>query len=298
MIPYAIGTILTVASQGSHIAEEADAFLGKMRSRSGANLKYTVNDIRALHEHMSTYGGYVEGDIVHFELIDPPKDELIKTVEHITSFLRCSPCEKERKKVFNIIYAGHGRSLDGGWELRDETITGAELHHAISNAYGDNQGTLHVDLILDACYSSRFLIDFMVSAQRHKTVYPFDCMVSSLPEETSWEMDFLEHGAMSFHLTHGGNSYVDQTELAKAIDRNDFKFVMMALQGMTVPNPIALLTNGKQHAVRLTSGHCLEVQGAGWVELGDYFGSLTHAGIADALETAKNAYGEEIYYVG
>jgi len=298
MIPYAIGAVLLVASSGGHEAEEANAIVGKMRSRSGAKLKYTVNDIRALHKHMPTYGGNVDGELTHYELIDPSIYELFATIEKITSFLRCSPCKMERKKVFNIIYAGHGRPSDGGWELRDGDITGAELYRVISDTYGDNQIRLDVDLLLDSCYSSRFLIDFMVSAQNHETVGLFDCMVSSLPDETSWEMDFLEQGAMSFHLTHFGNSYVDANELARAIDRSDLKILVKALQGMTVPNPITLLTSGRQHSVILTSGHHLEVQGAGSIELGDHFGYLTHAGIAIALVAAKTAYGELIQYDG
>lgn len=296
MIPYITGTVLTIASPGCHIAEEADAIVGKMRSRAGAKLEYTLNDIRALHKKMPTYGANVDGELAHYELIDPSLEKLITTVEKITSLLRCSRHEVGRKKSFYIIYAGHGQSSDGAWELRDGTISGANLYYTISNIYEDCKNKLHVDLILDSCYSSRFLIDFVVSSQHDKIIYPFDCIASSLPEETSWEMDFLQHGAMSFHLAHEGNYYVDSTELARAIDKRDFKVIVRALQGATVPNPITFLTNGRQHCVILTSGHHLEIQGAGNIELEGYFGSLTHAGLSNALIAAKTAYGEEVQY--
>jgi len=298
MIPYSIGAVLTVASPGNHKTDEADAIYGKMRTRASAKLKYTINDVRKLHKHMPTYGGNVDGELTHYELIKPSISDLIATIKKITTALRCSPCEEGRKKVFNIIYAGHGQSSDGSWELCDGIFSGTDLYRTICNAYGDSKNKLHVDLILDSCYSSRFLIDFIISSQNREIVYPFDCIASSLPDETSWEMDFLEHGAMSFHLTNEGNAHVDTIELAKAIDQKDHKVVVRALQGMTVPNPITFLTNGKQHCVILTSGHHLEVQGAGSVELDNHIGTLTHTGIANALATAKTAYGEDVQYEG
>lgn len=296
MIPYFVGVVLTVASSGSEDSVEADALVGEMRSRSGAKLKYTINDVNALQECMPTYGSYCESELVSFQLIDPTTEELTSTIKKIANFLKEAKCEKGRKKIFNIIYAGHGNSLDGGWELCNGTITGQELHEQICAVYEPCEDKLHIDLILDSCYSSRFLIDFMVTAQNNETVYPFDCVASSLPDEVSWEMEFLEHGAMSFHLTNDGNSYVDPNELAKAVDNKDLRTVIRALQGMTVPNPVSFLTNGLQHAVELTSGHYLEVQGSGHIELGPYIGNLTHVGIANALRLAKTAYGKCVEY--
>lgn len=295
MIPYSIGTVLPVAAPGGHEAENADAIFGKMRSRAGAKLKYTINDVNALRKNMPTYGAYVDGELISYELIDPSIDELIETIDKIILELSDSPNEDGRKKVFNIIYAGHGLPGNGAWELRDGTISGVELHEAICKGYDDDQNKLHIDLILDSCYSGSFLIDFLVSAQSNETVYPFDCVASSLPDEKSWEISFLEHGAMSFHLTHPGNSYVDPAELARAVDQKDLKFVVRALQGVA-PNPVTLLTNGRQHSVLLVSGHVFEVQGAGSFELADHFGKLTHLGITNALEKAKTAYGKSVEY--
>lgn len=296
MIQYSAGALLAVASPGGHEAITEDALIGKMRSRSGAILKYTQNDICALKKHMPTYGSYCDGELVSYDLLNPSIEELYSTVKEITNYLKEAACEDGRKKVFNIIYAGHGKPENGEWELRDGVITGKELHEIICSIYFPCNNILHLDLILDSCYSSRFLIDLMVSSQNHKTVYPFDCIASSLPDEVSWEMEFLEHGAMSFHLTHEGNSYVNQKELAKAVDNKELRVIFMALQGITVPNPVAFLTNGRQHCVELTSGHHLKVQGSGSIELGDHLGKLTHAGISNSLNIAKTAYGEEVNY--
>ena len=101
---------------------------------------------------------------------------------------------------------------------------------------------------------------------------------------------------MTFHLTHQGNSYVNRAKLAEAIDQQDDESIIKALQGTTIPNPVAFLTNGRQHCVELISGHCLEVQGAGHVELSEHFGALTHSGLASALNTAKTAYGGKVEY--
>jgi hypothetical protein len=297
MIPYAIGAVLTVASSGGDEFEKVNTIFGQMRSRSGAKLKYTLNDVQSLKKHMPTFGANVKGDLIHYELTEPSKLELISTIKEITSLLGSSEAKRGEKKVFNIIYAGHGQTTDGSWMLGNETFSGQELHKIISETYEANNFKLHIDLILDSCYSSRFLIDFMVSSQEHEFVYPFDCVVSSLPDEKSWEMDFLKHGAMSFHLTNNGNSYVDSAELARAIDQQDFRIIVKSLQGVTVPNPVTLLTNGRQHSVILTSGHHIEVQGAGHIELDEHFGALTHTDLSETLARAKAAYGQDVSYI-
>lgn len=296
MIPYCASAVLTVASPGKEDAIEVDAFVGTMRSRSGAKLKYAINDIRSLRQRMPTYGAYCDGELVGYELLDPSVEELFLAVQEVTQYLNGFECEKERKKALNIFYAGHGNPSDGAWELRGGKVTGQELHEKLCAGYVSSGIKLHVNLILDSCYSSRFLIDFIISAQSHELIYPYDCLVSSLPDETSWEMDFLEHGAMSYTLTNDGNSYVDSAELAKAIDNRDSRVIVKSLQGVTVPNPVSFLTNGRQHCVELISGHHLEVQGGGSIELAEHLGNLTHAGILNALYVAKTAYGKNVDY--
>ena len=94
MIPYSSGSILTVASPGSHQPEVADCFLGKMRSRASAKLEYTMNDVRALREKIPTFGGYVEDKLTVYDLVDPSKEELVKLVRNVAKELRSSPCDK------------------------------------------------------------------------------------------------------------------------------------------------------------------------------------------------------------
>ncbi|NEP19473.1 MAG: hypothetical protein F6J97_21705 [Leptolyngbya sp. SIO4C1] len=202
-----------------------------------------------------------------------------------------------RKNVFNLIYAGHGRPADGALEFSDGALSGEDFYHELVEHYTDHPNRLHVDIVLDSCYSARFLIDFVVGSQSSETVHVFDCMVSSLPDEKSYEMDFIEHGAFSFSLTHPGNSYVDATELARAIDNQDLRTIVKSLQGIAAPNPVAFLTNGRQHSMELISGHYLSIPGAGSIELADHFGTLTHAGLADAIARAKLNYGGDTEYI-
>jgi len=296
MIPYESAILLSVASPGKYNDEALDGLLGQMRSRSGAKLKYVTNDIEKFGEDSPSYGGYAEGGLIYEKLLDPSVTDFREATKRLIKRMVSRKSTPGRKNVFNLVYAGHGQALDGAFELIDGIISGQELHELLVLNYGDNQNKLHVNLIVDSCYSGRFLIDFMVSCQNHKTVYAFDCNVSSLPDERSFEMDFLEHGAFSFTLSHQGNSYVDASELARAVDDQDLGTIVKSLQSVTVPNPVAFLTRGRQHSMELVSGHHLSVTGAGSIELSDHFGSLTHAGLADAVARAKTDYGGDTEY--
>ncbi len=298
MVPYYAAAVLTVASSGKGESKCVQTPYGEMRSRAGAKLKYTTNDVQALYQN--TPKQYLEDGVqsLDCELIDPCVDEFYAAVEKAARYLADQSGPVNSKNVLTIMYAGHGEPLDGAWVLKDCTISASELHRRIENSYAHCERRLHVDLIMDSCFSSRFLIDFLIASQNSEYVYAFDCFASSLPEEVSYEFAFLEHGVLSFHLTHQGNKHVDRNELAKAIDKSNQKTILKALHGITVPNPVTYLTAGKQHCVELISGHSLEVQGAGCIKLADYEGTLTRLGLSDALHRAKTAYGEAVTYIG
>lgn len=296
MLPYKSGILLSVASPGKGQGDECDALMGGMRSRSGAKLKYVTNDIEIFGRESPTYGGYCEGELIYEKLLNPTVALFKKTLVHLIRQLIQQESLGREKYVLNLIYAGHGRNSDGGLELSDGVISGQELHELIASHYGERQNKLHVDLIIDSCYSGRFLIDFIVSSQTHDTVYAYDCVVSSLPDEKSYELDYLEHGALSFALSHSGNAHVDSKELARAVDSRDHKAILKFLQGVTIPNPVAFLTNGRQHSLHLDSGHLLSVAGAGSIELSDHIGALTHEALSDAISRARTNYGGETLY--
>ena len=265
-----------------------------MRSRSGAKLKYTENDVARLCERMPIYSGHIEGNTNQLKRVNPKKSEVVNGIETLVACLRQG--ETRGKRVLNIIYAGHGDPSDGGWQLKDGTLSGDEVSAIIAGSHEGSRNKLHIDLLLDSCYSARFPIDLMVGMKGNEHVYPFDCTVSSMPDEKSWEMNFIEHGALSYSLIHTGNEHVDGAELARTIDTCDRETVVKALQGAGVPNPVTLLTDGRQHSVELVSGHTIEVVGAGKVDLAEHLAVLTHAGLADCLYRAKSAYGEDVCY--
>lgn len=297
MIPYVSGALLCVSAPGKDNGDLASGLFGTLRSRSGAKLKYTENDIRVLSEKLPTYGSYTESQLLTVKLTNPTKCEVIKQIDFLVGRLSQTPADSKRKKVLNIIYAGHGCPHDGSWDLCDGLLNAGDVYQQILQSYGTCENRLHLDLILDSCYSSRFLIDLLVISQDQNRVYPFDCFISSLPDEKSWEMDFLLQGALSYVLCHEGNAHVDSKELAQAIDSQDHRIIAKYLQGTTIPNPVTFLTNGRQHGVELTSGHYLEVQGAGSVSLVEVSEKLTHSGLADCLYRASQVYGEKIQYL-
>jgi hypothetical protein len=297
MIPYESGIVLSIASPGGGEAEECDAFLGRMWCRAGAKLKYVINDVEKFGEDTPTYGGYLQDTPIFKQLIAPTISEVRNSIRETIERLVERKMTPGQKNVFNLIYAGHGRSSDGAMEFSDGALSGEDFYQELVEHYGDHPNKLHVNIVLDSCYSARFLIDFIFNSQSNETIYGFDCKVSALPDEKSYEMDFIEHGAFSFSLTHPGNCYVDATELARAVDNRDLRTIVKSLQGITAPNPVAFLTNGRQHSIELISGHHLSIPGAGSIELVDYLGTLTHAGLTDAIARAKFNYGGDTEYI-
>ena len=87
MLPYISHATLKIASSGGDKAEECKGIMGeKMRSRQGAKLKYTLNDIQKL----PNLGGYVDDDthLIQAEiLINPSRSEVIEAIKSISTRL-------------------------------------------------------------------------------------------------------------------------------------------------------------------------------------------------------------------
>lgn len=297
MIPYESGIVLQIASPGTSEGEECEGLFGRIHSRAGAKLKYVTNDIDAYGADTPTYGGYLESEPILLRLIDPTVSDVKDSVRRALEQIAQRKGTPARKNVFSLVYAGHGRSPDGALVLSDGALTAGDLYRELVAHYQNAPNELHVDLVLDSCFSAGFLIDFVVNSQLDKTVYAFDCKVSSLPDEPSFEMDYLEHGALSFTLAHPGNSHVDPVDLARAIDNRDWGAIVKSLQGVAIPNPVALLTNARQHSMELIAGVCLSIDGAGSIDLAAHLGTLTHTGLADAIDRAKSDYGGRTEYI-
>ncbi|HEY9672270.1 MAG TPA: hypothetical protein V6D11_12555 [Waterburya sp.] len=294
---YQAAATLVISCPGPEQGEVISTRFGEMRSRDGATLQFTENDAQMYVQHYSEEFTWIENvsdyKVEYFS--NPKKAHVIDCIHKLVQKLSHTPINNNGKKLLNLIFIGHGLPLNGALHLRDEVLEGSEFYDIVTSSYKDSSSTLHLDIVLDSCYSSRFLIDVLVQAQNSLKVYPFDCYIAALPDEKAWELSFLEQGAYSFSLGNRGNKYVNSGELAKAIDKQDWRILIKSLQGVTVPNPTSFLTAGKQHSLELVSGHFLEIEGAGRVDLLDK--KLSHSGLANTLAIARTAYGEDVEYI-
>lgn len=293
MARYIAEAAILIGAPGLEQPDLESCFAGSMRSRGGACLKFVRNDVEAWSSLISRDES--ERAIPLEKLLDPTIAHCIEQIQSIATALDHAPSNHGQTKALHIIYAGHGDPETGAWMLKDGKISAEQLLGEISNSYS-RETRLHLNVTLDSCFASRFLISLMVACQNHPIIGTYECYASSLPDEKSFELALLGHGAFSFTRLYQGNAHVDRRQLAKAIDNNHLAEIMKGLQGVAVPNPVTLLTAGRQHAVKLTSGHHLEVEGAGYIRLSEHYGKLSLHGLYDSLYRAATAYGEEVPY--
>ncbi|MDX5420137.1 MAG: hypothetical protein LPK09_13050, partial [Hymenobacteraceae bacterium] len=122
-----------------------------------------------------------------------------------------------------------------------------------------------------------------------------DAKASSMHDEKSWELSFLEYGAHTFTILHPGNKYVSDKELTRAIEKNDDRVVAKLLQGMVsmMTCPVAYLTRGKQHPIDCMKGIHFSIRGYGDFSLSDIEEPITRELLIKNLEKAKNRIWDE-----
>lgn len=284
---------IAIACSGSGQGSIRSGPGGRRRSKNGALLQLTSADARRFLATVPL----VEDDIA--DTPDLPRAQLLiePSIAEFLGAVHLASLYVERRKGdwsgggLTVFYSGHGAPVTGALVLRDGEITAGELLHLLALKHPRHDGTeLGVELMLDSCYSAAFLAEFIAESQ-DTLVSPRDSWAASLHNEIAWELDELGHGALSFSLLFPGNAHVDHDALAHAIHVGDEKYIRMALKSF-VPNPVTYLTERDQHEVRLTSGHYLEVVGAGACELADA-GRVTKDQILDVLERAVNARPNE-----
>jgi hypothetical protein len=151
-------------------------------------------------------------------------------------------------------------------------------------------------LRLDSCYAGSFLIDIVVELQKEGySIELRDAMVSSMHDEKSWELSFLEHGAFTFAFLNPGNSYVKANELSIAIERNDHKMIAKYLQGLVgmMASPVSFLTQGRQHPIQCTKGYFFEVTGLGGFSISDIAGAVTRESLVNLFEKVRQDFWTE-----
>lgn len=281
---------LVIACQGNQEPEIETTPYGEIRSRDGANLKFTANDAKGIYKDWSR-GNSLPPE-AHIYLENPTKSEVEKAFDKINLILSKYP---QKKTGIDIFFAGHGEFPAGSLVLKDHNLSVKELIELVSVPLDKNQGERGLGLILDSCYAGSFLIDVVVELEEPNSgIRLFDARVSSMHDEKSWELSFLEHGAFTFAILNPGNQYLEKNELAKAIERKDNRVIAKCLQGMVgmVASPVSFLTQGKQHSIDCMKGGHFSVDGHGSFSLFDIEGNVNREALIKNFEKAKNEIWE------
>lgn len=282
---------LVIGCEGKSEPQVEQTYFGEMRSRSGANLKYVINDAKKIFEKWSTDNELPNE--AHICLQNPDKKEVIQAIQSINKIL--SEYNQEQTGL-DVFFAGHGEYGTGSLVMNDDTFSAEELIYHMSENLDSSKGERGLSFFLDSCYSGSFLIETILTSEKSKCpIRLFDAKVSSLPKEKSWELSFLEHGAYTFTFLNEGNAYVPQKELTKAIEKQDHALVAKYIQGMVamISSPVAFLTQGKQHSIDCMKGYIFSVEGYGDFTTAEFEkGELSKEVLLELFEKAKNSIWE------
>ncbi|MEX0319434.1 MAG: hypothetical protein AB3N21_15855 [Ruegeria sp.] len=272
---------LVVACSGPAVAETAMTGFGEMRSRSGANLKYTSADACKIHRLWSK-DGRVSKD-AHALLIDPSAQEFAEAIDRVSDEIGAFP---QQKTGIDLYFAGHGRPGNGALVFKDNHVTATQFIKLVKKSLVSGAGVRGLSITLDSCYSGAFLFETIVALQKDCDLQLYDALCSSMHDEKSWELSFLGHGAFTYAHLNKGNKYVDPIKFAQAIDEQDDSMIAKYLQGVVASNadPTAFLTRGRQHSIDCVRGGDIDAGTRGRIDVSDLDWPLDVPKIVDGLQ--------------
>ena len=251
---------IIIACQGPDDSQVVDTPYGEMRSRSGAKLKYVRADGQLVYKKWTKDSSLPAAANVYLE--DPTSDDVKQAIAKVLKALSEFP---QGAIGIDFYFAGHGRRTDGAWILKDEAFTAETLCNSMESNLKNGAGLCGLSMMVDSCFSGAFLINLMIQMQQSMNLDFRDGLFSSLPDEKSWEMSFLEHGAFTYTHMHTGNKNFDADTLIRAIEKSDYNIIAKYTQGMigAMANPTAYLMQGRQHTIDISKGHFIRIPSYG-----------------------------------
>lgn len=282
---------LFIASQGTQESELVNTAYGEMRSRDGANLKFTTNDAKGIFQEWSEDFSLPPEAYIYLE--NPTIAEIKEAFNKINIVLSEYPQEQTG---IDLYFAGHGEYPSGSLVIKDHVLTAKELIYLMSVPLNPSQGKRGLSFILDSCYAGSFLINIVLELEHNGCrIKLFDAKVSSMHDEKAWELEFLEHGAFTFTFLNPGNGYVNNIEFTRAIEKQDHRLLAKYLQGSVghLASSTAFLTQGRQHSIDCLKGDHITIDGHGYFSISDIEGIITRENLIKEFEKAKNVIWEE-----
>lgn len=258
---------IVIASSGSGTPVRHQTRFGKIRSRSGACLKHTSRDAESVYALWREREPSLPGEL-QVLLIDPTIDDVERTLRSVSNRIR----EAYPDDIgLDLFFAGHGEEDTGNLVLRGGTLSPARFLELQADDVGlDEWDRRTIGVYLDSCYSGEFLlrlaIELFEDFERFRLEHG---LASCLPNESSYETEFLEHGVFTFTFLHEGNSYVDGRRFNRAILDNDHEQIIKCLQGLVggMSSATAFLTEGRQFSMSVMRDEIRVVGGFATLEL-------------------------------
>jgi hypothetical protein len=170
--------------------------------RLAANLRYTTADADYFSKHWQAPwpdSGHEELHVPHLQ--NPSRSALIAAFFEARAWL----CSRARRDDWDgghitFCFAGHGRDRDGALVLEDGTLTAGELCAILTQTALDwsEERRLRVAVILDACHSGAFLLDFLAKALQQPRIRIEYLAAACLSDEAAWEEAGLGHGVFTY----------------------------------------------------------------------------------------------------
>ena len=249
---------VVIASAGTATADVVQTRYGELRSRSGADLRFTANDAEAVFERWRAKGGSLP-DEFHVRLIDPSLGLVEAAIKDMSK--RVAGCSYD--VALDLYFAGHGCEVTGDLVLTDGTLSPKRLLDLQRQDIRLDGYPRTIGVFLDSCYSGAFLVHLAVEALDGIGEFRLDeGLAACLPNELCFEYPVLEHGVFTYTHLNRGNAYVDRDRFNQAILSDDKKEIAKGLQGLvaTMSNASAFLTEGRQFSMELTKS-LIDVQG-------------------------------------
>lgn len=240
------------------MADVVETKYGEIRSRSGAQLRFTVNDAEAIYDKWKAHGGSL-GDDFHVLLVDPTLRQVEEAIRRMSN--RIADCHADA--ALDLCFAGHGLAGSGDLVLKGGKLSPTRLLDLQMPGRGRPIGARRIGVFLDSCYSGAFLVRLAVEAMERLDEFRLDeGLASCLPNERCFEFPILEHGVFTYTHLNPGNANVNSDSFNRAILENDEKEIAKGVQGLVgmMSNASAFLTEGRQFAMSLTK-HVIDVAG-------------------------------------
>ena len=280
---------LSLSCSGPDKATTRTGPIGVIRRRDSADLKFTTRDVDWLHSHFME-PKYDSATVEkHFRCVNPQKADFLRTIDEAIAHLA-----QYRSNLdwdgggLVIVYAGHGTEHTGAIVFSDAVLEPEELAHYLARRKPKSHRRLRVDLVLDSCFASAFVAQFLTCAWNELEDYLFPCTLfaAALPDEYAWEMPTLGHGVFTHAYKTEGEWSLAQPRLLliTRILWSRWRKKDPQLQRLTMGG-VSYITNGDQHSLEYENGH-FQLHGAGSFNISD-LKSVSAANIISEIQRLR-----------